>query len=373
MALSPYSITVARVEVQVDALARDGQFTVDVKNEQTGLDRVVANIEAVATGGVAADPSWFAVDRHQRSIPAGGSEQFLVSATVSASTAPGSYLMRPVAYSADRPPDDTKVTGPIMTLVVPAPPAPPAPPWWRKWWPWWLIAAIAAVLLVVAVIVVALVLTGGSSSKDEAVSFNGPNQVITIPSSLPTTSQLTVQATITPTTGPPGDFGGIVRAAQGGGGGSWVLFTQPGRWGLSVCTPNCNAATAPLTLGQRHVVAGTYDGHTLAIFRDGVQVGSVPLSGPVSPFSSVQIGRWTFSFNGTINDVAVWNRALSPAELRSSAAHPPAGGQAGLVGLWRFDESSGQNVIDSSGSHHDGFLGDSPNPDPADPTRVPAG
>jgi hypothetical protein len=163
--LSVYSITVPQTEVPVDAAARTGQFTVDVKNEQAMLDRVVANIEAVATGGVAADPSWFAVDRHQRPIPAGGSEQFLVSATVPATVAPGSYLMQPVAYSADHPPDDTRVSGPIMALVVPAPPAPPPKPWWRKWWPWWLVGAIVAILLVVAVVVVIVVLSGGGNNK----------------------------------------------------------------------------------------------------------------------------------------------------------------------------------------------------------------
>jgi hypothetical protein len=69
--------------------------------------------------------------------------------------------------------------------------------------------------------------------------------------------------------------------------------------------------------------------------------------------------------------VAVWNRALSPAELAGAASHPPTGHQSGLVGLWRFEEASGQDVLDSSGSNHNGFLGSSPGPDAADPTRVP--
>jgi hypothetical protein len=163
--LSVYSITVPQTEVRVDPAARTGQFTVDVKNEQAILDRVVTNIEAVSTGGVASDPSWFVVDRHQRPIPAGGSEQFLVSATVPATVAPGAYLMQPVAYSADHPPDDTRVSGPIMTLVVPAPPAPPPPSFWKKWWPWWLVGAIAAVLLVVAVVVVVIVLSGSGNNN----------------------------------------------------------------------------------------------------------------------------------------------------------------------------------------------------------------
>jgi hypothetical protein len=206
--LSVYSITVPQTEVLVDPAARTGQFTVDIKNEQGILDRVVANIEAVATGGVAADPSWFAVDRHQRPIPAGGSEQFLVSATVPAATvAPGSYLMQPVAYSADHPPDDTRVSGPIMTLVVPPPPPLPPKPWWRKWWPWWLIGAIVAILLVVAVVVVVVVLSGGGNNKTVQIP-----QTAGLPAATATANLQALGLTVTQTSirsfRPPGEATG---------------------------------------------------------------------------------------------------------------------------------------------------------------------
>jgi beta-lactam-binding protein with PASTA domain len=171
MALSPYSITVARVDVAVDATARTGQFTVDVQNAQSVSDRVVLEIDSVTPAPGPANPppepavpAWFDVEDHLRPIPTGGSEQFLVNVAVPAATAPGSYLMQPVAYSADRPPDVTRVTGPVMTLMVPTPPIPPGQPWWRKWWPWWLVAAVVAILLVVAVVVVIVVVPGGGST-----------------------------------------------------------------------------------------------------------------------------------------------------------------------------------------------------------------
>jgi hypothetical protein len=368
--VAPYSITVPRIDVPVEAGVGTAQFTVDVKNEQAVLDRVVVGLESDGTGSGAADPAWFSVDRHLRPIPPLGSEQFLVTVTVPTTVTPGSYRMTPVAYSADHPPDDTKVTGPLMTVVVPSPRQPP-PSWWRRWWPWWLVGLVAAALVVIAVVVVVLVLSGGSG--DEALNFDGGTQVVTIPSSLPISSAFSVQATITPAApASPTVYGGIVRAAQGGG-GAWVLFTRGSQWGLSVCTPGCNAATAVMSVGQKHVVTGTYDGHSITIYQDGVQVGSAPLGGTVTSFSTVQIGRWSASFNGSIDDVAVWDTALSPSDVGSTAAHPPTGPQSGLVGLWLFDEASGQQVHDSSGSGHDGFLGDSAAPDADDPTRVPAG
>ncbi len=383
MPVSAYSITVPRTDVTVDASARTAQFSVDVKNEQSAPDRVVLGIEAVTTGAGAADPSWFSVDRHQRAIPAGGSEQYLVSVAVGAEVAAGAFLLRPVAYSSDRPPDDTKVDGPVMTLTLPAP-LPPPLPWWRRWWPWWLIGVGVLLLLAAAVTVLVVVLSHSSppppppdststpsptNPPNRALQFDG-GKVVTIPSGPHVSAGLTVQATITPAT-PAGlnAFGGIVRATQGGG-HSWVLFTQGNRWGLSVCTPSCNAVSAPLAIGEKHVITGTYDGHTIAIYQDGVQLGSVPWSNSVSPSTGLQIGRWTTGFTGVIDDVAVWNTPLAGAQVSAAAAHPPTGPQTGLVGLWRFNEQDGQQVLDSSGNGLDGFLGDSSGPDPADPDRV---
>lgn len=82
-------------------------------------------------------------------------------------------------------------------------------------------------------------------------------------------------------------------------------------------------------MGQKHVLSGTYDGSTIRIFQDGVLRASAPLSGPVAPFSTVQIGRWDGSFNGTLDDVAVWNTALSSSQVAATAAHPPTGHQSG--------------------------------------------
>lgn len=155
--VSAYSITTPRTVVAVDAKARTGQFTVDVKNEQPAVDRVVLEIEPVGAGTGAAAPDWFSVDRHLRPIPAAGSEQFLVSITVPKDAAVGSYQVRPVAYSSDHPPDDTKVDGPVMTLTVPQIPVPPRSPWWRRWWPWWLVAVGVLVAVAVAVIVIVVV------------------------------------------------------------------------------------------------------------------------------------------------------------------------------------------------------------------------
>jgi hypothetical protein len=62
---------------------------------------------------------------------------------------------------------------------------------------------------------------------------------------------------------------------------------------------------------------------------------------------------WGEYFQGLIDDVRVYSRALSAAEILARAA-PPA--TDGLVGSWGFDEASGTTAQDASGSGNNGTI-----------------
>ncbi len=72
----------------------------------------------------------------------------------------------------------------------------------------------------------------------------------------------------------------------------------------------------------RHLVA-TYDGSFMRIYVDGSETGSTAKSGPVDYVTEpeeLSIGRFhddneDVSFDGQIDEVALWNRALTPAEV----------------------------------------------------------
>lgn len=384
--LSAYSITVPRTDLTLDPAKRTGQFTVDVKNEQSALDRVVLDIVAVGTGASAADPAWFLVDRHLRAIPPDGSEQFLVSVTVPEGVAAGSFQVQPVAYSSDHPPDDTKVAGPLITVTLPPPPLPTKVPWWRRWWwPWWLIAAGALVLVAVVVVVLVIVFSHRSSASP-ALRFDG-SKVVTISGTnpLPLTTKFTLQATITPSASTNPDTAAYLLWAQRPDGGvSIYAYTFENHLYFNVCPPTntCRTVSTLLALGQKQVVTVTYDAvttKTLVMYIDGAQKDTIPVphgsdTQNLGPFN-LWIGRYMTSavpgFNGDLDDVAVWNDVLPTKQISKDAQHPPTGPQSGLVALWRFDEPAGQQqVTDSSGNGHDGFLGDQQATDPADPDRV---
>ena len=53
-------------------------------------------------------------------------------------------------------------------------------------------------------------------------------------------------------------------------------------------------------------------------------------------------------FDGAIDSVAVWNRALSASEVLARVTHALAGNEANLVSYWSFNEPSGQTVFDAA-------------------------
>ena len=62
-------------------------------------------------------------------------------------------------------------------------------------------------------------------------------------------------------------------------------------------------------------------------------------------------------FDGRINEVQVWNVARSGAEVLTDMAGGLTGGEAGLLGFWRFNENSGTTANNLVLANDDGTLG----------------
>lgn len=113
-------------------------------------------------------------------------------------------------------------------------------------------------------------------------------------------------------------------------------------------------------------VAGTYDGDTLRLFVNGVQVATTGFKGTIDQSYSypARIGRLadpaqsaTRYFNGKIDEVRIWNRALTVAELLNNYNHHvTVANVTGLAGYWRFNEGAGAYTYDSSGNAITGTL-----------------
>ncbi|MEM7351802.1 MAG: LamG domain-containing protein, partial [Acidobacteriota bacterium] len=84
--------------------------------------------------------------------------------------------------------------------------------------------------------------------------------------------------------------------------------------------------------GLWHHVAGVFDGTDLVLYVDGIEDGRVDASGrTIDTTADLQIGRnWNLGvssfFSGQLDELRLYDRALSAAEIGTLAA-PPAGGQ----------------------------------------------
>ncbi len=89
--------------------------------------------------------------------------------------------------------------------------------------------------------------------------------------------------------------------------------------------------------------------------------------------NTLRIGRLHVAypiFDGFIDEVAIYNRALSAEEIRARMHTRLTGDEPGLVGYWDFDEGEGQIVYDLSGNGNNGQLGSTPDVDSSDPAWV---
>lgn len=202
-----------------------------------------------------------------------------------------------------------------------------------------------------------------------ALDFDGTNDKATIPDSpsLRPLNGLTVAAWIKPDV--LSGVKAVVDKRRSGSADSYVLTTTgtQARFCASETDTQC-ANGGTLTTGVWQLLTGTYDGATIRTYINGVQVATRAWSNPLtySTFpvligSEDQAGTLTFYFNGMIDEVRIYDRAMAPAEILtiySQGVFARLGGSfnQGLVGYWNLDEA-GQIVGDSSSNNNNGTLG----------------
>ncbi len=110
--------------------------------------------------------------------------------------------------------------------------------------------------------------------------------------------------------------------------------------------------------------AGTYDGSELKIYVNGVPTDSVNRTGNIdwspSPLD-FRLGVYYDNnennyFEGTIDEVRLWNVARTHSEIRDNYCQEIPGNSTGLIGYWQLNSSSGTTATDSSTNSNDGTL-----------------
>jgi fibronectin type 3 domain-containing protein len=110
--------------------------------------------------------------------------------------------------------------------------------------------------------------------------------------------------------------------SQGGGAMLWIdHLTGDYRLALGTTLANYVDSGRAATVGQWQFVAGTYDGTTARIYVDGVQAASGTYTAALGSSNTWRIGAYGSPaggfFDGKIDNVRIYSRALSSAEIQS--------------------------------------------------------
>ena len=119
-------------------------------------------------------------------------------------------------------------------------------------------------------------------------------------------------------------------------GSSWVIRTNesdPGKVDFTVCSPSCESlgdavqliSTSNINDGAWHFVAATFDGSTQRLYVDGALEASAINTNPAwNDNHHFCIGRYCdaggnsfVTFSGLIDEVEIYNRALSASEVQA--------------------------------------------------------
>lgn len=146
------------------------------------------------------------------------------------------------------------------------------------------------------------------------------------------------------------------------------------------------AGGADLTDGNWHHIVGTWGPAGKYLYVDGVLAAnnSVGIQSSTGAMPYLTIGEGDSScshspahqyFNGSLDDIRVYNRAVSASEVKllyglgtqtvNASRNTTSGSlDSGLVGLWSFDgkDMSGTTAYDRSGSGNNGTLTNGPTP-----------
>lgn len=128
------------------------------------------------------------------------------------------------------------------------------------------------------------------------------------------------------------------------------------------------AATFPSVTGRwvnfTAVVTGASD---MRIYFNGVDVGGEYAGESINPMNSnspnetAKIGALLQNgiqhhFKGKIDEVKIWDRALTEAEVQETIFEKSPATESGLIGYWDFDEKDGETILDQSPNKFNGTI-----------------
>ena len=223
-----------------------------------------------------------------------------------------------------------------------------------------------------------LLTISGLIAQDE-MSFNfqtnGANEdFVTIPHNaedpqIRPTAGMTLEAWVKPTEDPASyDMNGIVSYFTLAGPtveSGFAFMYKEGKWRFVVITANDEdvfpqlanwpGTEIPYDGNTWTHIAGTYDGATARIFKNGMEQDSYSAANVGGSIvwediaTDLYIGKYldgNTSFKGSIDEVRIWDIARLENEIQASMNSTVDVNESGLTGYWKFNENTSPTIVD---------------------------
>ncbi len=221
-------------------------------------------------------------------------------------------------------------------------------------------------------------------ARDEHLQFDGIDDLATIASraTISPAAAITVEAWIKPVTIASNTNQDRVVSKSS----SYELMVSTGdtgcasgtqghvQWRATIGGVDARICGGTLTRGAWTHIAGTYSAGSFALYVNGSRVASAARNGSLAVNgNSLVIGNRTLAdrgFDGAIDVVRIWSRALTQSELQDNMDDELGGLGANLAAEYPFSEGDGQVVGDASANRNQGVLGSTSATEARDPTWV---
>jgi hypothetical protein len=201
-----------------------------------------------------------------------------------------------------------------------------------------------------------------------ALKFDGVNDSVNVSSGISTSDGITVELWVNASNIQPGVVSSLYQlGTQSGTVGFHWLYAQ----GTSLLWQYANgtnpikksAATFVKDQWQHIVVTHNYTSKEIKFYVNGSLKGTVTHTDDVLSVSNKSsytgaYNGFTHWFNGTIDEVRIFSRALTEQEAKESFQRGKArcSGETGLIICMNFDEGSGNTAGDNSGNNNNGTI-----------------
>lgn len=203
----------------------------------------------------------------------------------------------------------------------------------------------------------------GSGKLGGGLNFDGTDDYTAVPDSdsLDLTGDFTISFWLKLRSGATHSLYDGILAKMPGAPGWAVLYATGNKLRLWINNAGLVQTSSALVNDKWHHITFTKSSTQTQVFVDGVLDATGATANPTANSNELLIGRYvssTYSLNGSLDEVRIYNRALSPTEITS--LYEISTPENETVGSWSFEEGAGTVTADASGNGNHGTLMNSP-------------